>query len=155
MSTNSTSLSALILNAQRDYSGPSFDNLTLASKVHTSIAWSKYPGPSFDKLIFCIKFFSKDLANEIRERGINYTVLYNEGLSCSGYTQPGIQVDCEEWYLDLDKELISDLRDNESLWYSIGSCILDFENAIIDEINWFLDICEISRDDLDSIIEIS
>ena len=112
------------------YSGGHFDALNDGSKLLTAMSWDDYPAKSFDNLVEAIKPLSSELADEIRENGVSYFVLYNDSTRASGFYSDGFQVDTEEWSEGLDKDLISKLYNDDDLWGQIKEAIDSFGGAI-------------------------
>lgn len=112
------------------YGGGSFDSINDASKLLTTVSWDDYPAESFDNLVEAIKPLSSELADEIRENGVSYFVLYNDSTRASGFYSDGFQVDTEEWSECLDKDLISKLYNDDDLWDQIQEAIDSFGDAI-------------------------
>lgn len=135
------------------YSGGFFEACNLASQLLTSISWDDYPAKSFDVLVEKVHAISPELAKDLNDNGISYYVLYSDCTSASGFYADGIQIDVEEWYEDLDKDQIYELRENEEAWDQILEAKDDFANDIAEEINALLEKKGIEIDDVAALIQ--
>lgn len=128
--------------------------------VLTAIAYNNYPDDSFEDLIEALKGINPIIADEVKEHGINFTVLGNgDSFGASGFTNcDDIAVDTEEWYGDLPSDSLAEtIWDNSEGDYDgerekMEGSIEQFKVDLIAEINQYLENNGLDLDELNQFV---
>jgi hypothetical protein len=150
--TTTTTTLETILNSLSTYSGGRYDRINKASQVLTCIAWQEYPSKAFNNLVDVLTGFNQEVADTFAKNGVGFTVLWNDKTCASGHYKDGIQVDTEEWYIDLPKYFIKELQEDDKVWSEIQELIENFAGDVQKEIQKYLKINDISDFDLDELV---
>jgi len=128
--------------------------LIKASQILTTIAWDQYPSNAFKHLVEEIKTIFPELGELISDKGITFTVLWNDKTSASGYFQKGIQIDTEEWYSDYSKnDVIKKLKEFEDTYDQVRDAFEKFQCSVEKEIREYLNQNDILDSDLDNLVD--
>ena len=134
------------------FEGGHFDTLNLASKFLTASSWSEYPTEAYIGLMERLLKIDKRL--EDKSKSITYYILWNDTTCASGWFSVGMGVDTEEWYLEIEKDLISELKSEEDKWQKINTSILIFKGDLEDEASAMLKRRRITAKKLDALSNI-
>jgi hypothetical protein len=157
--TTKTELQTILSNLST-YSGGRYDRINKASQVLTYIAWQEYPSESFTTLVEDLKNIYpgdeypeelEQLPNVVFDKGIEFTVLWNDKTRGSEFYCDGIQVDTEEWYSELPKLIIQKLENNDEIWEQVQNAISEFNVNLSQEIKENLQRKGITDVDLDAL----
>lgn len=150
--SNQGKLMEVIESAMNNYSGGHFDRLNEDSKVLTAIAWDDYPSASFDSLVEKVQKFKPEWAEILNKHGVAYFVIaQGDSFRASGFDQfSGIACDTEEWYEDIPQGCKA-FEDDDDDWCKLNEFIAEFARDVVAEIEEYLEVNDISLEDLQAV----